>query len=196
MMECSFARQSRQFFRMHVRPSELPDVLIIEPRTFADGRGYFFESYHAERYAQSGLAAVFVQDNLSRSKAGTLRGLHFQRHRPQGKLVTVVRGAIFDVAVDVRRRSPTFGRWMGLVLSDENHSQLYIPPGFAHGFCVLSPEADVLYKCTDIYCPEHERTLLWNDPTVGIEWPVTGAPLLSLKDAAGMPLDRLDLFDD
>lgn len=181
---------------MDVRPTDLPEVLLVAPRVFADARGYFFETYQADRYRAAGIPVAFVQDNLSRSRAGTVRGLHFQRHRPQGKLVQAVHGAIFDVAVDVRRRSPNFGRWTGHVLSDENHRQLYIPPGFAHGFCALSPEADVLYKCTDAYFPEHERTLQWDDPQVGIAWPLQIPPLVSPKDARGTPLDRLDAFED
>ena len=181
---------------MHVRSTDLPEVMLLEPRAFADPRGFFLEAWQRDRFAGAGIAVEFVQDNLSRSRRGVLRGLHFQRLHPQGKLVQVVRGAVFDVAVDVRRRSPTFGRWTGLVLSDENHRQLYVPAGFAHGFYVLSDEADVLYKCTDNYYPEHERTLLWNDPEVGVRWPISDGPVLSSKDAAGEPLARLDVFDD
>jgi dTDP-4-dehydrorhamnose 3,5-epimerase len=180
---------------MQVRQTELPGVVIIEPRVHGDARGFFQEIHHQPRYAEAGIAAAFVQDNYSRSRRGTLRGLHFQIVRPQGKLVQCLRGAVFDVAVDVRRGSPTFGRWTGTDLSEENHRQLYVPPGFAHGFCVLSESADILYKCTDLYHPEHERTLLWNDPAVGIEWPLEGEPLLSPKDQQGKPLAELECFE-
>jgi dTDP-4-dehydrorhamnose 3,5-epimerase len=168
---------------MEIRETSLEGVLLIEPRLFHDPRGYFFETFHAERYAQAGLPAAFVQDNFSRSCKGTLRGLHYQEPRPQGKLVQVLRGAVFDVAVDIRRGSPQFGKWYGVELSDVNQRQLYIPPGFAHGFCVLSESADFYYKCTDVYAPEGDRGLLWNDPELAIAWPIE-APLLSPKDAA------------
>ncbi len=177
---------------MQVRETELPGVLIIEPRVFPDDRGYFKETYQKRRYAEAGIDVEMVQDNCSRSTRGTLRGLHFQVQQPQGKLVEVTAGEIFDVAVDVRRDSPWFGRWTGVRLSESNHLQIYIPPGFAHGFCVLSEEATVTYKCTDYYAPEHERTLLWNDPDVGIEWPLTEPPRLSEKDRAGKMLGELD----
>jgi len=190
---------------MHIQPLELSGVLIVEPRVFADARGFFMETYQKQRYAAAldgcaaahassaaaGIAADFVQDNLSLSCRGTLRGLHYQIEHPQGKLVQVFAGEVFDVAVDVRRDSPTFGRWTGTVLSGENHRQLWVPPGFAHGFCVLSETALLFYKCTDYYHPEHERTLLWNDATVGVEWPLEGEPILSEKDRRGLPLDEL-----
>ena len=172
---------------MKVTPTAVPDVLLLEPPVHRDTRGFFLESWHATRYAGAGIGLPFVQDNHSRSVCGTLRGLHYQVVRPQGKLVTVVNGEIFDVAVDLRRSSPTFGRWAGVVLSDENQRQLWVPPGFAHGFYVTSESADVIYKCTDYYAPEHDRTLRWDDADVGILWPLVGGrrPLLSPKDAAG-----------
>jgi dTDP-4-dehydrorhamnose 3,5-epimerase len=164
----------------------LPGVLIVEPRVFRDGRGFFMETFNAERYAACGLPTEFRQDNHSRSTRGVLRGLHYQLHRPQGKLVSVVRGRVFDVAVDIRRGSPTFGRWFGTELSDEAPRAVWIPPGFAHGFCTLSEVADFVYKCTDVYVPEHDRGILWSDPSIGIDWPV-GDPLLSDRDRA-LPL--------
>ncbi len=179
---------------MIVRPMELPEVRLIEPRAFTDSRGYFFELFQAGSYEQHGIRTAFVQDNLSRSVRGVVRGLHFQLGRPQTKLIQVIRGAVFDVAVDVRRSSPTFGRWVSAILSDENHHQLLIPEGFAHGFCVLSDTADLLYKCSDYYAPQEERTLLWNDPDVNVAWPVQGEPILSPKDSAGTPLATLDAF--
>jgi dTDP-4-dehydrorhamnose 3,5-epimerase len=179
---------------MKVTPSALPDVLIVEPRVFGDERGFFFESYNRRALAQAGLDAEFVQDNHSRSLRGVLRGLHYQVERAQGKLVRVIEGEVFDVAVDIRRSSPTFGRWMGISLSAENKRMLWIPPGFAHGFLVLSDSADFLYKTTDYWYPEHERSLLWNDPAIGIEWPLAGAPLLAAKDVAGRPLASADLY--
>lgn len=180
---------------MQVLPTELPGVVLIEPRVYTDLRGSFLEVFHRERYAAAGIPVDFAQDNLSRSCHAAVRGLHFQRVHAQGKLIQAVRGEIFDVAVDVRRSSPTFGRWTGQYLSGDNRRQLYIPPGFAHGFCTLSDAADVLYKCTDLYYPEHERTLLWNDPAVGIAWPLDRlrtAPVLSAKDFAGTPLSELE----
>jgi dTDP-4-dehydrorhamnose 3,5-epimerase len=177
--------------------TSLPGVMLVEPRVFGDARGYFFESFHAPRYAEAGIPASFVQDNLSRSAKGTLRGLHFQEPHPQGKLVYCVRGAVFDVAVDIRRGSPSCGKWFGAELSEENHRQMWVPPGFAHGFCVLSDSADFFYKCTDLYHPEHDRGVAWNDPDLGIKWPIE-APLLSekdrrlprLRDAAELPSYR------
>ena len=168
---------------MKVHETALAGVLIIEPRVFRDERGFFVETYHAERYAASGIAAQFVQDNHSRSQFGTLRGLHWQWRRPQGKLVRVIEGEIFDIAVDVRPESETFGRWVGVALSDSDFRQLYIPPGFAHGFCVTSPVAQVEYKCTDVYDPEGERGLPWDDEDLAIDWPLTGAPMLSGRDS-------------
>jgi dTDP-4-dehydrorhamnose 3,5-epimerase len=165
-------------------PTDIPGVLIVEPKVFGDERGFFLETFHAKRYAEAGIPGPFVQDNYSRSVKGTLRGLHFQEPQSQGKLVQVVAGAVYDVAVDVRRGSPTFGKWVGGELSAENKRQFWIPPGFAHGFCVLSEFADFQYKCTALYAPEHERAILWNDPDLAIAWPLSGAPRLSSKDAA------------
>lgn len=166
---------------MTVAETEIEGLRVIEPRVFEDERGFFMEVHHAERYATDGLGVTFVQDNLSRSRKDVVRGLHFQRRHPQGKLVHVVRGAIYDVAVDLRPGSPTFGRHLGIELSDANHRQLWVPPGFAHGFAALSDWADVLYKCTDVYYPDDEGGLRWNDPALGIEWPVE-SPILSERD--------------
>ena len=168
---------------MQVTPTAIADVLLVQPQVHADARGHFLETFHAQRYAQAGIAGPFVQDNLSFSHRGVLRGLHYQWPRPQGKLVYVLQGQVFDVAVDIRRDSPTFGRWVGATLSAENHHQLWIPPGFAHGFCVTSDTAQVAYKCTDYYLPENEHTIRWDDAHIGIAWPVS-APVLSGKDAA------------
>ena len=175
---------------MKVLPTELSDVLVIQPVVHTDERGFLREIWHAGRYTQIGIELPLVQVNHSHSRRGTLRGLHYQVRRPQGKLVSVVSGAIFDVAVDLRRSSATFGRWAGAALSDSNQHQLWVPPGFAHGFYVLSDSADVLYECTDFYSAEDEATLSWNDPGVGIDWPlIDGAgPILSPKDAAGRAL--------
>ncbi len=180
---------------MRVVPTEIPGVLVVEPRVFGDRRGYFLETFQARRYAEAGIAGPFVQDNLSFSQQGVLRGLHYQHPRPQGKLVWVLQGEVFDVAVDIRRGSPTFGRWVGVRLSAENKRQLWIPPGFAHGFCVVSETALFTYKCTDYYAPEAEGTIRWDDPDLGIGWPVAG-PALSAKDAAAprlreVPPERL-----
>ncbi|OQW57356.1 MAG: dTDP-4-dehydrorhamnose 3,5-epimerase [Proteobacteria bacterium HN_bin10] len=172
---------------MKVTEGDLKGLLIIEPRTFEDSRGCFFETFHQQRYAEIGIPGPFVQDNFSLSVRGTLRGLHFQEPHAQGKLVMVTEGEVFDVAVDIRRGSPTFGRWFGTPLSAKNRRQLYIPPGFAHGFCVVSDQAAFVYKCTDFYAPEHEHGILWNDPAIGIRWPVQ-QPILSPKDAAYKPL--------
>jgi len=174
---------------VNVLPTSLPGILLLEPKVFGDERGFFLETFRAERYLSLGIADRFVQDNWSRSRKGTLRGLHFQHPKGQGKLVMVTRGAVFDVTVDVRRGSPHFGKWFGAELSESNKRQMWIPPGFAHGFCVLSDEADFQYKCTETYAPEHERTVLWNDPAIGIVWPVE-RPLLSKKDEAALPLSR------
>lgn len=165
----------------------IPDVVLIESPTYKDERGFFQEIYHKEKFDLFGISTSFVQDNRSRSVKGVLRGLHYQVVRPQGKLVCAVRGNIFDVAVDLRKESATFGRWVGEYLSEENKKQLWIPPGFAHGFLVLSDEADVVYKCTDFYAPEHERTIFWNDPVVGIEWPYMEMVQVSTKDMQGAP---------
>jgi len=166
---------------MKVIETALPGVLIIEPKVFGDPRGFFIETFQTERYRKIGITQPFVQDNHSRSQRGVLRGLHFQKTRPQGKLVRVSRGTVYDVAVDVDPKSPTFGRYVGLELSDDNHRQLWIPPGYAHGFCVISDVADFEYKCTDLYFPEDEGGLIWNDPDVAIPWPIA-EPSLSGKD--------------
>ena len=183
---------------MKVVSTDLPGVLLVEPEVFCDARGFFLETYHREKYAAAGIHASFVQDNHSHSTRGTLRGLHAQCRRPQGKLVRAVRGRMFDVAVDIRVGSPCFGRWTGAMLSGDNFRQLYIPPGFAHGFCVLSEEVDVEYKCTDVYAPEDEITIAWDDPAIGIAWPVT-VPVLSEKDRSAPQLstlrDRLPPFE-
>ncbi len=168
---------------MKVTPTELPGVLLIEPRVFSDDRGYFFESYQEERYRGQGIGARFVQDNQSHSVRGVLRGMHFQLGRPQAKLVSVLQGEVYDVAVDVRKGSPTFGRWVGMVLSGENKQQLFIPEGFAHGFYVMSSTAHFYYKCSDYYAQKEERGLLWNDPGLGIQWPA-GPRILAPRDAA------------
>ena len=179
---------------MKTIPTDLPGVVIIEPRVFSDARGFFFESYHAERYAQAGIAPAFVQDNHSCSMKGTIRGLHYQLRHPQAKLLRVIRGAVFDVAVDIRRGSPTFGRWVGVELSAENKRQIYIPAGYAHGFCVTSDVAEVEYKCSDFYVSDDQRGVLWSDPTLGIVWPVR-EPVLSDRDRMYLPLsaERDDL---
>ena len=176
---------------MRVVPSILPGVLVIEPDVREDGRGFFIETYQAERYREHGIVGTFVQDNHSRSIGGTLRGLHLQLRRPQGKLIRVIEGEIFDVAVDVRRGSPAFGRWVGVSLSAANFKQCFIPPGFAHGFCVLSPIAQVEYKCTDFYDPASEIGIAWNDPAIGIAWPVA-EPLLSPRDSRHPTLDAVE----
>ena len=181
---------------MKVFPTEIPDVLILEPEVFEDERGFFLESYNRRGFREAtGLDPAFVQDNHSRSVRNVLRGLHYQIRQPQGKLVRVVAGAVFDVAVDLRRSSPTFGRWAGTLLSAENKRLLWIPEGFAHGFLVMSEYADFLYKTTDYYAPQNERTLAWNDPEIGIRWPLDGEPILSAKDRAGQWLKDAELFD-
>lgn len=179
-----------------VTPTAIPEVLVLEPKVFGDARGFFFESFNAQNFSEvTGLDVSFVQDNHSKSSKGVLRGLHYQIQRPQGKLVRVVQGAVFDVAVDLRKSSPTFGKWVGQVLDAQNHKQLWIPPGFAHGFVVLSESAEFLYKTTDYWYPEHERSLLWNDVTVGIDWPIDFEPQLATKDTAGKVWSEADLFD-
>ena len=184
---------------MKVIPTAIPDVLVLEPKVFGDPRGFFLESFNQRVFNQAtGLDVEFVQDNHSRSAKGVLRGLHYQLQQPQGKLVRVVSGAVFDVAVDLRKSSPHFGRWVGVELSEDNHRQLWIPPGFAHGFLVLSDSADFLYKTTDYYAPQHERALVWNDAHVGIEWPLAElrqAPALSAKDAAAPSWSGAEFFD-
>jgi dTDP-4-dehydrorhamnose 3,5-epimerase len=179
---------------VNVAPTRLPDVRLIEPRVFEDARGHFFESWNARGLAAAGIDASFVQDNHSRSYRGVLRGLHYQIRHPQGKLVRCVKGEVFDVAVDLRRGSATFGGSVGVTLSEDNRRILWVPPGFAHGFFVVSESADFLYKTTDYWYPEHERTLLWNDPALGIEWPLAGAPIVNAKDAAGVPFDAAETY--
>jgi len=181
---------------MNLIPTALPEVLIIEPKVFGDARGFFFESFNQQRFDEAtGTRFHFVQDNHSRSAKGVLRGLHYQIQQAQGKLVRVARGAVFDVAVDVRKSSPRFGQWVGVELSEDNQRQLWVPPGFAHGFLVLSDSADFLYKTTDYYAPTHERSIAWNDPALGIVWPDIGmAPQLSAKDAVSPPLAQAEVF--
>jgi len=173
--------------------TELAGVVVIEPRPFEDERGYFMETFHKQKFAAAGIDVEFVQDNHSRSRRGVLRGLHYQLAHPQGKLVRAVAGNIFDVAVDLRQSSTTFGRWYGCELSESNRRQIYIPPGFAHGFCVLGDAAEVVYKCTELYHPNDERTLLWNDRSLGIPWPVAN-PVVSPKDARGQKLADCDCY--
>jgi dTDP-4-dehydrorhamnose 3,5-epimerase len=180
---------------MKITPTAIPEVLVLEPQVFGDDRGFFFESYNARRFQQlTGSDAVFVQDNHSKSAQNVLRGLHYQIRQPQGKLVRVIAGAIYDVVVDMRRSSPFFGRWVGVELSAENRHQLWVPAGFAHGFVVTSESAECLYKTTDYWAPEHERTILWNDPALAIDWPLTGQPVLSGKDAKGSLLADAESF--
>lgn len=180
---------------MKASPTAIPEVLVIEPAVFGDSRGFFFESWNRKAFAKLvGRDVDFVQDNHSASARGVLRGLHYQVKQPQGKLVRVVAGEVFDVAVDLRRSSSTFGRWVGERLSAANRRMMWVPEGFAHGFLVLSESAEFLYKTTDYYAPEHERTLLWNDPALGIAWPLEGAPILKPKDAAGTPLAEAESF--
>jgi len=180
---------------LKVTPTAIADVLLIEPRVFGDARGFFFESWNERAFSAAvGRKVAFVQDNHSSSARNVLRGLHYQVRQPQGKLVRVIAGEVFDVVVDIRRSSPTFGRWAGEILSAANRRMLWVPEGFAHGFVVLSESAEFLYKTTDYYAPEHERTLIWNDPEVGVEWPIEGEPLLKPKDAAGATLKTADLF--
>lgn len=178
---------------MQILTTEIEDILVLRPKVFSDSRGFFLESYNRRTLATEGFAHEFVQDNHSRSKKGVLRGLHYQVEQPQGKLVRAVAGEIFDVAVDIRRNSPSFGRWVGRFLSSENKEMLWIPPGFAHGFVAMSEWADVLYKATDYYAPEFERTILWSDPDLRILWPFTEKPLLAEKDALGKLLRDAEL---
>lgn len=181
---------------MQVTQTAIPEVLILEPKVFGDSRGFFMESFNARTFRElTGLDVSFVQDNHSRSSHGVLRGLHYQLLQPQGKLVRVVRGRVFDVAVDARRSSPTFGQWVGTELSEENNRQFWVPPGFAHGFVVLSESADFLYKTTDYYVPQHERCIAWNDPAIGIDWQFDGVPQLSAKDREGKLLAEAEVFD-
>lgn len=176
-------------------PTSLPGVFLLEPRIFGDERGFFLESYNKRIFASLGIEAEFVQDNHSRSAGGVLRGLHYQIRQPQGKLVRVVAGEVFDVAVDLRRHSAGFGQWTGMRLSAENKRMAWIPPGFAHGFYVVSDTAEFLYKTTDYYAPEFERSLLWNDPELNIDWPLSGEPVLSEKDRNGVRLDQAEVFE-
>jgi len=181
---------------MKVVETSIPEVLILEPKVFGDERGFFYESFNAAAFEEAtGLKRQFVQDNHSKSQRGVLRGLHYQIQQPQGKLVRVVAGEVFDVAVDLRKSSPSFGRWVGTHLSAQNQRQLWVPEGFAHGFVVLSESAEFLYKTTDYYAPAHERSLLWNDPELGIQWPISEAPQLSKKDVEGKRLSEAELFE-
>ena len=180
---------------MKVTATAIPDVLVLEPRVFEDNRGFFLESYNQKRFDDAvGRNVHFLQDNHSRSVRHVLRGLHYQIHQPQGKLVHVIAGEVFDVAVDLRRSSPTFGKFVSMVLSAANKKQLWIPEGFAHGFLVLSEAAEFLYKTTDYYSPQDERCVIWNDPAIGIDWPKDGEPILSAKDLAGLPLSKAEVF--
>ncbi len=180
---------------MKAIPTSIPEVLIIEPNVISDNRGFFFESFNEKAFSQgTGLNVNFVQDNHSHSARGVLRGLHYQIQQPQGKLMRVVRGAVFDATVDIRKSSPTFGQWVGVELTENNCRQLWTPLGFAHGFLVLSDSADFLYKTTDYYAPEFERSILWNDPTIGIQWPLDGEPQLSTKDKVALPLAQAEIF--
>ena len=179
---------------MNVIKSEIPDVLILEPKVFGDDRGFFFESYNERELEKLGIRAHFVQDNHSRSARNVLRGLHYQVQQPQGKLVRVTAGEIYDVAVDIRRRSPTFGKWVATVLSASNRKMCWVPPGFAHGFLVVSDHTEVQYKTTDYWAPQHERCILWNDPDLAISWPIKGEPVLSQKDRAGRSLRDAEVF--
>jgi dTDP-4-dehydrorhamnose 3,5-epimerase len=180
---------------MNVVATAIPEVLVLEPKVFGDDRGFFMESFNERTMQSVGIDAHFVQDNHSRSSHNVLRGLHYQITQPQGKLVRAVSGGIFDVAVDLRRGSRTFGKWVGVELSAENKRMLWIPPGFAHGFQVLSESADLLYKASDYYAPHAERSILWNDPLIGIDWPLDGEPILSAKDAAGVPFALAEVFE-
>jgi dTDP-4-dehydrorhamnose 3,5-epimerase len=182
---------------MKATPTIIPEIVVIEPKVFGDARGFFYESFNGKAFDEAvGRHVEFVQDNHSRSTKGVLRGLHYQLEQTQGKLVRVTRGAVFDVAVDIRRASLTFGQWVGVELSEENHKQLWVPEGFAHGFLVLSESADFLYKTTDYYAPAHERTIRWDDPALAIAWPDIGVePMLSVKDLAGLPMNAAELFD-
>jgi dTDP-4-dehydrorhamnose 3,5-epimerase len=179
---------------MKATPTLIPEVLLIEPKVFGDERGFFYESWNKRTLAELGIVADFVQDNHSKSQKNVLRGLHYQIEHAQGKLVRVIAGEVYDVAVDMRRSSPTFGQWVGFTLSAENRCMAWIPPGFAHGFCVTSDAAEFLYKTTDYWSPAHERTLAWNDAQLAIPWPLDGEPLLAAKDTAGQPFDRAECF--
>ncbi|MDA8224746.1 MAG: dTDP-4-dehydrorhamnose 3,5-epimerase [Betaproteobacteria bacterium] len=179
---------------MNILPTAIADVVLIEPRVFGDERGFFYESYNRRTFSELGIPQEFVQDNHSRSRRGVLRGLHYQIEHTQGKLVRAIVGSVYDVAVDLRRSSPTFGQWVGMELSAENRRMAWIPPGFAHGFVVTSDVAEFLYKTTDYWAPPHERCLLWNDPALAISWPLDGEPTIAAKDAAGLPLAQCETF--
>lgn len=180
---------------MKLVPTDIPEVVVIEPQVFGDERGFFLESWNRARFAEAGLDLEFVQDNHSRSAKGVLRGIHYQLARPQGKLVRVMTGSVYDVAVDLRRSSPTFGRWAGVELSSANKRMLWVPPGFGHGFLTLEDGTDFFYKCTEFYAPEDERCIAWDDPAIGIAWPLAGIePMLSQKDQAGVPLGEAELY--
>ena len=178
-------------------PTEIPDVIIVEPDVFGDHRGFFMESWHAEKFAEGGIDAQFVQDNHSRSSQGILRGLHYQIEQPQGKLVRVLSGEVFDVAVDLRRDSPTFGKWFGMTLNDIDKKMLWVSPGFAHGFYVVSEQADFFYKCTELYAPEHERAIRWDDPDLAIDWPIASGqePVLAPKDEAAKSFKDAEVYE-
>ncbi|MEO6117953.1 MAG: dTDP-4-dehydrorhamnose 3,5-epimerase [Methylotenera sp.] len=182
---------------MQVTQTAIPEVLILEPTVFGDDRGFFYESFNQQTFEKlTGVKANFVQDNHSKSAANVLRGLHYQIEQPQGKLVRVTAGEVFDVTVDLRRQSNTFGQWVGVILSAENKRQLWVPPGFAHGFLVLKNDTEFLYKTTDYYAPAHERCVLWNDPAIGVDWPLSTAPMLSVKDKLGLVLSEAQVFED
>lgn len=181
---------------MQIQPTSIPGVTIFEPKVFGDDRGYFFESFNQQKFCElTGETSEFVQDNHSRSEKNVLRGLHYQIQQPQGKLVRVVSGSVYDVAVDIRKKSPTFGKWVGVHLSAENKRQLWVPEGFAHGFVVVSEYAEFLYKTTNYWAPQYERAILWNDPAIGIDWPIVGEPILSAKDKDAFPLEHAEVFE-
>jgi dTDP-4-dehydrorhamnose 3,5-epimerase len=181
---------------MQFEPTRLPEVVLIKPKLFGDARGYFLESWQQQKFADAGIQTQFVQDNHSHSGQWVLRGMHYQIQNPQGKLVRVTRGEVFDVAIDARRSSPNFGKWVGVELNDTNHHMLWVPPGFAHGFLALSEQVDFLYKCTDVYAPQHERTIRWDDPAVGIEWPIPPGvrPQLAVRDAQAPGIKDVEVF--
>lgn len=188
-------KRLRAILVLKITQTHMEGILVVEPTVFGDERGFFLESYNEREFSRLGLPTHFVQDNHSGSRMGVLRGLHYQLHKPQGKLVRVLMGEVFDVAVDLRYSSPTFGHWYGLRLSSENRQMLWVPPGFGHGFLVLSDFAEISYKATELYAPAHERVLLWNDPALGIDWPLTGEPILSAKDKAGVPLAEAEVYE-
>lgn len=179
---------------MRFEATDISGLVVIELKVFGDDRGFFTETYQRRRFVEAGIGESFVQDNHSRSRTGVLRGLHYQIEQPQGKLIEVLRGEVYDVAVDLRRSSPTFGKWFGLKLGEDSRKLLYVPPGCAHGFYVVNGPADVYYKCTDFYAPQHERTLLWNDPELGVSWPLVGTPVVSSKDLQGRSLAQSETY--